>query len=335
MMFSKKISWIFSKDQELIIKAEEEDLGFGFYPAERPPELYLKYGVINIDKPPGPTSHQVTTWVKNMIDVTKAGHGGTLDPMVTGVLPIGLEKATAAMRYVVGSSKEYVGILRLHGNVNKEEIYRVFRMFRGRIYQRPPQKSSVKRRLRTREIYDLEIIEIENRDILFRVDCQSGFYVRKLAHDIGLILGVEGHLSELRRIRAGPFTEENIIDLYTLKAAIHIWKENDDFEPLRKIILPVEYIFISYPKIIVKDTAVASIAYGASLKAPGIIGVTNDVKKGERVAIMSKKGELIATAISQHDANEIIEMDKGNVVVIERVFMERDLYPPMWKKSPQ
>lgn len=327
----KNLSWLLNSNQRLIIKNHEEDLGFGYIPLERPPELYIKYGVINMDKPPGPTSHQVTSWVKQMINVKKAGHGGTLDPMVTGVLPIGLEKAALGMRYIVFSSKEYVGIIRLHGNVNIDEIYRVFKMFKGRIYQRPPQRSSVRRKLRTREIYKLEILEIEGRDILFKVDCQSGFYVRKLAHDIGLVLGVEAHLSELRRIRAGPFNEDTIIDLYTLNVAAYMWLKDQDFSGLRKVIQPVEIIFKKYPKIIVKDTAVASIAYGATLKAPGIVALTDDVKKGSTVALMTKKGELIAVATSQYSVNEIIDMERGPVATIERVFIERDLYPPLWK----
>ncbi len=324
---------LYGKDKEIICIFDEEDLGFGFYPYERPPELYIKYGVVNLDKPPGPTSHQVTTWVKNILGVSKTGHGGTLDPMVTGVLPIGIEKSTAAMRYIVGSSKEYVGVIRLHGDVSREEINEVFSIFRGRIYQRPPQRSSVRRKLRTRAIYDLEIVEIDGRDILFRVHCESGFYVRKLAHDIGLILGVEAHLSELRRTKAGPFTEDTIIDMYTLYAAVYEWKENDEFKYLRKVIQPIEVIFKDFPKIIVKDTAVASITYGASLKVPGIIGFTNDVKKDSRVALITKKGELIAVGISLYNANDISNLDKGVVAVSERVFMERDLYPPMWRKK--
>lgn len=321
------------ENQKVVYVADEEDMGFGFYPNERPPEMYIRFGVINLDKPPGPTSHQVTTWVKNILEVSKAGHGGTLDPMVTGVLPIGIEKATAAMRYIVGSSKEYVGVIHLHADADIDDILTVFSMFKGRIYQRPPQRSSVRRKLRTRTIYELEVLEVENRDVLFRVYCESGFYVRKLAHDIGLILGVEAHLSELRRIKAGPFDEKTIVDMYTLYAAAYEWKENEEFKYLKKVIQPVEVIFKSFPKIIVKDTAIASITYGASLKAPGVLGFTDDVKKDMRVALISKKGELISVAISLYNADELDRVDKGVIAVSERVFMDRDLYPPMWKKK--
>jgi H/ACA ribonucleoprotein complex subunit 4 len=332
MQMESLIEWL-GKKQDLHLVGEEEDLGFGFTPHERPPELYLKYGVINLDKPPGPTSHQATSWVKRILGVSKAGHGGTLDPMVTGVLPIGIEKATAAMRYIVGSSKEYVGIMKLHGDVSSNDLNRVFRLFRGRIYQRPPQKSSVRRKLRTREIYSLELIEKSNREILFRVHCESGFYVRKLAHDIGMILGVGAHLSELRRVKAGPFSEDSIVDFYRLYFAIHKWKEEDDFGLMKKVVQPFEVIFREFPKIIIKDSAVGSIAYGASLKAPGMIAVSNDVKENSYVLLMSKKGEGVAIATSLYDYNELISLTKGVVATPIRVFIERDLYPPLWKKS--
>ncbi len=330
----ENIKWLLSESEELIFKAEEEDLGFGFKPWDRPEELYIKYGVINLDKPPGPTSHQVTAWVKHMLGLSKTGHGGTLDPMVTGVLPIGLEKATLVMRYIVGSSKEYVGIIHLHGDVSMDELNKVFSLFHGRIYQRPPKKSSVRRRLRTREIYSLEILEVEGRDVLFHISCESGFYVRKLAHDIGLILGCGAHLTELRRVRAGPFTEKhNLVTFYDIAKAKYIWENEGDFSEMRKIIMPMEYVFKEYPKIIIKDTAVASITYGAQLKAPGVLAYTNTLTKGRRAVLLSKKGEAVAVVISNVSAEELAEMDKGQIAVTERVVMEKGLYPPMWRKQ--
>lgn len=320
-------------DEEPIIKSYEVEYGFGYHPLERPIEYYINHGVINLDKPRGPTSHQVTAWVKHMLKVSKTGHGGTLDPMVSGVLPIGIERATPAMRYIVGSYKEYIGVIHLHSDVSDDELENVFKLFsRGRIYQKPPYRSSVRRRLRTKEIYELEVLEKENKDILFRIRCESGFYVRKLAHDIGLILGVGAHLSELRRIAAGPFNENhNLVSLYELAAAIYKYEEKGDESLIRRVIMPYEYIFKFYPKIIAKDTAVAAITYGAQLKAPGIIGIFGEFKKGDRVALFTKKSEVIAVAISQYSSEEILKMDKGVVTVTERVFMERELYPPMWK----
>jgi len=322
-------------EPDMMIKDEEEDYGFGVHPLKRDIDSYISHGVINLDKPRGPTSHQVTAWVKHMLKVSKTGHGGTLDPMVSGVLPIGIERATPAMRYIVGSYKEYVGVIHLHGDVDEDELENVLKLFKkGRIYQKPPYRSSVRRRLRTKEIYDFNVVEREGRDLLFKVRCESGFYVRKLAHDIGLILGVGAHLNELRRVAAGPFKEEhNLVTLYDLAAGIYLLREEGDESYIRKIIMPYEYVFKNYPKIIVKDTAVASIAYGAQLKAPGILAVSGVFKKNERVALFTKRSEVIGVVIAKYTGDEVLKMDRGIVALTERILIERELYPPMWKKT--
>ncbi len=331
--FIRSLQWLID-GKNLYVVGEEEDLGFGFEPWDRPEELYIRYGIVNLDKPPGPTSHQVTTWVKRILGVSKTGHGGTLDPMVTGVLPVGIERSTLVMRYIVGSAKEYVGVMHLHGDVDRDEFMRVFNLFKGRIYQKPPVRSSVRRRIRTRTIYSSEVLDIEGRDVLFRVECESGFYVRKYVHDIGLVLGIGAHMTELRRTRAGPFSEkEYLVSLYDLASAVYLWRETGDFTLIRKTIVPLEYVLKMYPIIVIKDSAVASIIYGAQLKAPGVIAYTEDVKRLGRVGIVTKKGELVAFAISQYDASELSTVEKGVVATTERVVMEKGLYPPMWKTS--
>ncbi len=313
---------------------EDFDIDAGIHPLDRDPEEYIRYGVINLDKPRGPTSHQVATWVKRILNVDKAGHGGTLDPGVSGVLPIGVERATPAMRYIVGSTKEYVGIIRLHGDVPDDDLERVINLFRkGRVYQKPPFRSSVRRKLRTREIYEFKVLERSGRDLLFRIKCESGFYVRKLAHDIGLILGVGAHLDELRRIAAGPFHEDyHLVSLYDVYAAKY-YLDRGDNELIKKTILPVEYVFRDFPKIVVKDSAVASIAYGAQLKRPGIFAVSGSFNKGDVVALFTKRSELVAVVKMEYSLNEVLDMDKGVISETLRVFIERDLYPKMWMKK--
>ncbi len=331
--FINDLQWIIG-DRNLYVVDDEEDMGFGFNPWRRPEELYIRYGIVNLDKPPGPTSHQVSTWVKRLLGVSKTGHGGTLDPMVTGVLPVGIERSTVVMRYIVGASKEYVGVMHLHGDVDLDELNKVFKLFRGRIYQKPPVRSSVRRRIRTRAVYSSEILDVEGRDVLFRVECESGFYVRKYVHDMGLVLGVGAHMTELRRTRAGPFTEdEYLVSLYELSSAIYLWRETGDFSLMRKSIVPLEYILKMYPFFVIKDSAVASIIYGAQLKAPGVLAYTDDVKKLRRVGILTKKGELVAFAVSQYDADDLSGVERGVVATTERVVMEKGLYPPMWKKT--
>ncbi len=329
----KNFEWMDSEDIFEVID-EDLDLDAGVHPLERDIEYYIRYGVVNLDKPRGPTSHQVATWVKRILDVGKAGHGGTLDPGVSGVLPIGVERATPAMRYIVGSAKEYVGIIRLHGDVPVEDLEKVLKLFRrGRIYQKPPFRSSVRRKLRTREIYSFTVIERDGRDLLFRIRCESGFYVRKLAHDIGLLLGVGAHLDELRRVAAGPFHEDkHLVSLYDLYAAKYYLDRGDE-SLVRDVILPVEYVFKDFPKIIVKDSAVASIAYGAQLKRPGILAYSRSFREGDIVAVFTKKSELVAVVKTLYSLDEVLKMEKGVVAETLRVFMERDLYPRMWIKK--
>ena len=196
--------------REILIKREAEPTKeYGSDPQNRTiPEL-IKYGIVNIDKPSGPTSHQVSAYVQGIMHIEKSGHSGTLDPGVTGVLPIALERATRVVQTLLTAGKEYVCLMLLHKEMSEYDIYKLFEEFTGTIRQLPPVRSAVKRQLRSREIYYLEILEIEGgRQVLFKVGCQAGTYIRKLVHDMGLKAGCGAHMAELRRTKAGPFTEE-------------------------------------------------------------------------------------------------------------------------------
>ena len=308
---------------------------YGCYPYNRPIQEYIKKGFVLIDKPKGPTSHEVVVWVRKILEVEKTGHAGTLDPKVTGVLPVFIENATKLVQFLQGSEKEYVALMRLHDDVNERELRKVFELFKGKIYQRPPLKSAVKKRLRVREIYDIEIIEIDGRDVLFRVACEAGTYVRKLCTDIGEVLGVGAHMQELRRTRTGIFTEEKSYTLQDLLDAYVFWKEEGEEEYIREIIQPMELAVANMPKIIIKDTAVDAICHGASLTAKGVAYVEKSVKRGERVAIFTLKHELVAIGRSNYDAEDIVKVRGGIVAEVERVIMERGTYPSYWKKKKE
>jgi len=322
-------------DSDLLVKDEEEtNPNYGYEPYKRPISLYIDFGVINLDKPRGPTSHVVTSWVKKITGATKAGHAGTLDPQVSGVLPVGINKSTPALRYALHSPKEYVGVMRLHGEVSIESLEKVFSIFKGRIYQRPPKKSAVRRKLRTREIYDRKLLEVSGRDGLFKLKCESGFYVRRLVHDMGLILGVEAHLAELRRTATGPFKEdESLVTLHDVDLAFTLWRKKNDDSLIRRVVLPFETIFLEFPKVVIRDSAVSAITHGAQLAVPGILKLTKDVEKGKKVAIFTQKGEIVAVGTANMSKEEILSSEKGIAVTLERVFMPRDLYPRMWKKK--
>ncbi|TFF96381.1 RNA-guided pseudouridylation complex pseudouridine synthase subunit Cbf5, partial [Candidatus Thorarchaeota archaeon] len=196
--------------RETIIKASyTTNPDYGFSSLDNLPiEHLLQNGVIALDKPAGPTSHEVATWVKRILEANRVGHGGTLDPGVTGILPTGVGAATKAMQALLPAGKEYVCILELHHAASEGDIEQIVDEFVGKIYQKPPLRSSVKRVLRVREIYYNRILEIKGRLVLFRVGCQAGTYIRKLCFDIGEALGVGGHMRELRRTRVGWFRED-------------------------------------------------------------------------------------------------------------------------------
>ncbi|MCD6236955.1 MAG: RNA-guided pseudouridylation complex pseudouridine synthase subunit Cbf5, partial [Thermoplasmata archaeon] len=220
---------------------------YGKKPEERSIRELLDLGMINLDKPSGPTSHQVVSWVKDVLEVKKAGHAGTLDPRVTGVLPIAIGSATKALKVMLSAGKEYVGIMKLHRDVNDDLIRNAMEGFVGEIYQIPPVRSAVKRVRRKRRIYYLDILEIKGREVLFRVGCEAGTYIRTLCVDIGKKLKSGAHLQELRRTKVGLLTEDTAVTLHDLKDGYTIWKEYGDEKEIRKCILPVENLVAHLP----------------------------------------------------------------------------------------
>jgi len=323
--------------RRLLIKAEEEtDPRFGGKPAERSIEDYVRFGVINLDKPAGPSSHEVTAWVKRLLASEHAGHGGTLDPKVTGVLPVALEDATKTVQALLVSGKEYVCVMRLHASVPEDRVNSVLGEFEGTIYQRPPIRASVKRRIRTRKIYHLNFLEMSGRNVLFHVSCEAGTYIRKLCYDIGEAIGVGAHMQELRRTRAGPFTEqENMVTLHDIAYLQSQWRETKDENTVRKFVQPMEKALELLPKIYVRDSAVDALCHGANLAAPGVLALETDIKPNDTVAVMTQKGEGVAMARALMSTEDIMKMDHGLVAKTMRVLMARGVYPKMWRKSTQ
>jgi len=249
-------------------------------------------------------------------------------------LPIALERATRVIGILMHSFKEYIGLMELHGDVDVDRVLNVMRMFIGKIYQRPPLRSSVKRSLRVKEIYSIDVLESEGREILFRVKCESGTYIRKLCHDVGLLVGVGAHMRELRRVAVAHLREDLFIStMHEVSEALYLWRKYGDDSLLRNVVVPGEFIVAHLPKVMVKDSAVDAIAHGAQLAVPGIAIFSNNIVKDCKVAIMSLKGELVAIGKAVMDSEEIERSEKGIAVEIERVVMEPNIYPRMWKRK--
>lgn len=320
--------------EQLLIKSQDTtNYNYGCDPEKRKIEDLLQYGVINLDKPKGPTSHEIVSWVRKILDVSNAGHGGTLDPKVTGVLPCALGKATRVLSALLEAGKEYVGVMYLHKLEPKKKIEKIFKIFTGKIYQTPPLKSSVIRKLRIREIYYSEVLEVNKNHVLFRVGCEAGTYIRKFCFDIGEALCSGAHMLELRRTRVGNFEEDNsLVTLQNIKDAFTLYKKEGDEYYLRGIISPMEKMVSHLPKIYVRDTAVDAICHGADLAAAGACYIDAKISLGALVALMTLKKELIGFGIAKMNAMKIYKSKSGIMVKINKVFMERGIYPH-WSES--
>lgn len=315
----------------LVKQRVETSSKFGCKPEERSIKEMIEYGVVNIDKPEGPTSHQVSAYAREILHVNKAGHSGTLDPGVTGVLPVALGLATRVTSALLVAGKEYVCLMRLHKEVPEEQIREVMlKRFVGKIKQLPPIKSAVKRQSRFRTIYYIDFLKIDGRNVLFVTGTQAGTYIRKLCHDIGQALGVGANMQELRRTKAGPFNEDTICSLQNLTDAYHFYEKGDE-SMLRKLIMPVESAVDHLPKIWVTDTAVDSICHGASLKVPGIVKLHDCIEPDMKIAVMSLKEELVLTAVARMSSQKLLKETRGVAAKTEQVFMKPGTYPRIEK----
>ncbi len=306
---------------------------WGKRPSDRSIGELLSAGVIALDKQSGPTSHQVTSWVRDVLHVEHISHGGTLDPYVSGILPICLGKAVRLTDVVLSSDKEYICLMRIHADRSETRIREVMSRFQGKIYQLPPVRSAVKRQLRIRTVSELEILEIKGRLVLFRASCDAGTYIRTLCTDAGEVLGCGAHMEELRRSRSGRMTEDRSATLQDISDAYVFWQEDGRERWLRELVQPMEVLVDPLPKVIVKPTAVDAICHGADLNISGIHMLDDEIRRNALVAMMTVRGELIALGKMQMSSSKIMATDIGKAVSTERVFMERGHYPRMWRFS--
>ncbi|MFC7059448.1 RNA-guided pseudouridylation complex pseudouridine synthase subunit Cbf5 [Halovenus salina] len=300
-------------------------------PDERSPAELLSFGLVNLDKPPGPSSHEVADWTRDLVTdalaatdqtIDRVAHAGTLDPKVTGSLPLMLGRATRLAQVFDDSQKEYVAVLECHGPL-PSDFEATLSAFEGDLYQKPPRKSAVKRQLRVRRVEEISVLDRADRQLLLRVRCESGTYIRKLCHDIGLALGTGAHMGDLRRSATGTFDDTNLVTMEDLADALAFWIEDGDEEPLREIVAPAERALATLGRVTIAPTAAREVAEGAPVYAPGVIGVT----AGDRAESPPEDGDLVACYTPDGAAvclGRLVgdpEAESGTVVDLERVLV--------------
>ncbi|KAJ5963305.1 uncharacterized protein N7479_003181 [Penicillium vulpinum] len=311
----------------------------GSSPLSRDLKSYISSGVINLDKPSNPSSHEVVAWMKRILRSEKTGHSGTLDPKVTGCLIVCIDRATRLVKSQQGAGKEYVCVIRLHDKIpgGEAQFVRALETLTGALFQRPPLISAVKRQLRIRTIHESKNYEFDNERHLgvFWVSCEAGTYIRTLCVHLGLLLGVGAHMQELRRVRSGAMGEgKGMVTLHDVMDAQWVYDNNRDESYLRKVISPLESLLTGYKRIVVKDSAVNAVCYGAKLMIPGLLRYEAGIECHEEVVLMTTKGEAIAIGIAQMSTVELTTCDHGVVAKVKRCIMERDLYPRRWGLGP-
>lgn len=313
-------------------------LPFGASPLKRDLTNYIKSGFINLDKPANPSSHEVVAWIKRILRVDKTGHSGTLDPKVTGCLIVCIERATRLVKSQQGAGKEYVCIYRLHEAVERKRVAQELERLKGALFQRPPLISAVKRQLRVRTVYESKLIEHDDKRNMgiFWVSCEAGTYIRTMCVHLGLLLGVGGQMQELRRVRSGIQNEtEGMMTMHDVLDAQWLYDNHKDETYLRRVIRPLEALLTGHKRIIMKDSAVNAVCYGAKIMLPGILRYDDGIEMGQEIVVCTTKGEAICLALAQMTTATMASCDHGVVAKIKRVIMERDTYPRKWGLGPK
>ena len=306
------------------------DDAIGTYPDQKTIEQRLESGFFLLDKGAGPTSHQVAAWVRDMLELPRLGHGGTLDPFATGVLPLMSGKAMRLTKQILEHDKTYIAVFQFKNDVEQDALDAVMEQLTGRIYNVPPEISAVRVQVRTRKIHDFSLLDQSSKRIVARIRCEAGTYIRTMARDMGLFLDQPVELKELRREDSGRFTLKDCVQLHEIADAVWLWKECNEGEALLRMLHPTEKLLAGLARIVVKDSAVAALAHGAPLLRPGIVSIPSDLTSGQNVLVTSMKGEAVCFVKVNCDSESITNMEKGEIARPSAVLMNDDVYPRRW-----
>lgn len=254
-----------------------------------------EFSFIFLDKPRGPSTHEVTSYVRKLLGVNRAGQLGTLDPQVSGVLIIATGKATRLLQFVAAKEKTYVGVLRLRkAPRDLRHLQGEMDKLLGRIAQVPPKESAVAKRRRMRKVFEFKALELQNNTALFRAKVEAGTYVRVMCKDVGKAFG-EGKMIELRRTDVGEVSEKDICTLTQLQDAVHLWREKGRGDALAALLHPAE-AYLNIPRVIIAESAVEAVCRGAPLALTGVASAEEGLEEGRLVQMRSQSGALIGIA---------------------------------------
>ena len=314
-------------------ESPKTDAAFGTLPDDRTLEQRLASGFILVDKPAGPTSHQLAAWARDLLGLDRLGHGGTLDPFATGVLPLMTGRCMKITNKVLKHQKTYIAVFRFRTMPEINDLKATMATMTGRIYNVPPEVSAVKVQVRTRTIHAFELLDTDGQDAVARIICDAGTYIRTMARDMGLLLNTPVSLKELRRENSGMFDLNDCITMDQLADAVWLWKECGQAEALNAIVHPIEKLLVDVPRCTVKDSAVAALSYGAPLLRPGLVSIPAGLKKGTELLVASLKEEAVGFVKLKADSDEIPAMESGELARPSMVLMDTEVYPRRWTTS--
>ena len=318
----------------IILDSEAKtDPEIGKIPDMRTVEERLEAGFILLDKAAGPSSHQVASWARDMFGLERLGHGGTLDPFATGVLPLMAGKSMKLTKKILTHNKTYICVFRFASEPDSKMLKEVMSNMTGRVFNVPPEISAVKIQVRSRRIFTFEKLDFNNNQMVARVECEAGTYIRTMARDMGLLLNMKVELKELRRETSGIFKLEDCVTLQQLADAYWLWKELSQPEALLRIIHPVEKLLLDYPSVTVKDSAAAALSHGAPLLRPGIVSIDPAIGDGRDIVVNTMKGETVGIVNMLVTSDSVKGMESGEIARPSMVLLNQDLYPRRWKKS--
>jgi len=258
-------------------------------------EKRLQFSFVFLDKPKGPSSHEVTSYVKKLLGIKKTGHAGTLDPQVSGVLIVATGKAARLLQYVAAKEKTYVGVLRTREA--PQDLYRLqseMNKWLGRISQVPPRESAVAKRKRERKVFEFTALELEGNTALFRARVEAGTYVRVMCQDVGRAFG-GGKMIELRRTAVGNVGENQLCTITDLQDAVYLWREKGDGSALSRLLHPAED-YINIPRVILTESSAEAVGRGAPLAQTGVASAEGDLMKGKDVQMRRQDGSFVGIA---------------------------------------